>query len=277
MKSSDSLKLLVINFKKHFMKHFIIIFIAVLWSLSAQAQIDKSGQQFLDSLGIKYDVNDPDALLKAEQALKDLFLSRYDSAMKVASDEVIDPYQTQRLAGEILNEFGEGDDTTSTTFEYMQDLPFLLINLDHPDPRFLTEYGFELPSNLNLLFITGNSKAIPIDLVALFTKLNSRNISELYLIRDKEGISEIPKEIGNLKNLKILGLYGNNLSQLPASIGDLTQLEELYVDVNPIHQLPASINALKNLKILGIANTLISAEEQAHIQNQLPNCKILLK
>ncbi len=258
------------------MKTLITIVFALLLTTSAFAQIDKEGQHFLDSLGIKYDPTDPDALMKAEKELRDMFAVQFDSAMRVAGNEVSDPYNTGKLEEEILAELDEGD-TTSIDFEFMQLLPVLAINLDHPDPRFLTKNGFELPTNIDLLFITGNGKAIPVDLNALFTMLSSRNINQLFLIRDKEGISEIPNEIGSLKNLRTLALFGNNISKLPVSIGDLTQLEELYIDANPIHELPETIGALKKLKKLGIANTQISTQEQARIQKLLPNCQILLK
>jgi len=152
-----------------------------------------------------------------------------------------------------------------------------LINLDHPDPRFLNENGFDLPVNLNVLYIMGNGKAIPVDLNSLISRLSSGKISELYIITDKEGISQIPDEIGSLKNLRILGLYGNKIAQLPASIGELTQLEVLYIDGNPINKLPETISKLKKLKMIGIAGTQISDEEQIRIQKQLPNCKILVK
>jgi hypothetical protein len=259
------------------MRKLIIILFALLFTSSAFAQLelDEAGKQLLDSLKIKYDPNDPDATLKLEQQLKELFLAKYDSAMKVAGNTVIDPNNTEVLKAEILKEFGEGEDTISTDFEFMQEMPILKINLDHPDRRYLTENGFELPANLDVLFVTGNGKAMPVDLNSLITRLSSGNISELYMIFDSEGISEIPNEIGNLKNLRTLGLYGNRISQLPASIGELTQLEAFYIDGNPIKELPKSIGGLKNLKALGIAGTQISTEEQARIQKQLPNCKIL--
>ena len=258
------------------MRHLIGFVLALLLTFPAFSQIDKAGKQFLDSLGIKFDPSDPDALMKAEKQLRDIYTSQFDSAMRVAGNEVSDPYNTEKLKEEILAELDEGD-TTSTDFEFMQLLPVLAINLDHPDPRFLSKDGFELPTNIDLLFITGNGKAIPVDLNALFTMLSSRNINQLFLIRDKEGISEIPNEIGSLKNLRTLALFGNNISKLPASIGDLTQLEELYIDVNPIGYLPETIGALKKLKKLGIAKTQITAQEQARIQKLLPNCQILLK
>lgn len=258
------------------MKHFLIGIFALLLSSASYAQLDEKGKQFLDSLGIKFDPNDPDAERKIGQQIKDKFLAKYDSAIKVAENTVIDPENTKKLLADILDEFGD-EDSTSTSFEFMQVMPVLEINLDHPDPRFLTADGFDLPNNLEMLIISGNGKAIPVDLNSLFTKLSSRYIRELYITKDKEGISEIPDNIGELKDLKKLGLYGNNIAQLPASIGQLTQLEVLYIDGNPIHQLPETISGLKELKVLGIAKTQISAEEQARLQKQLPNCKILLQ
>lgn len=259
------------------MKKLYLVFLVLFLSTTVFAQIDKSSKQLLDSLGIKFDPNDPDAELKLEQQLKEKFLAKYDSAMKVAGNTVIDPFNTQGLLNDIANDINEGIDTTSTTYEFMQELPVLEIFLDHPDRRFVTENGFDLPANLHSLFITGNGKSIPIDLSSLIEKLSSSTVTELYLTRDNEGISEIPTEIGTLKNLRVLALYGNNLSQLPPSIGELSQLEVLYIDANPIKEISGNIGGLKNLRTLGIAKTQISATEQANIQKLLPNCQILLK
>lgn len=260
------------------MRKLITILLALLLTGSAFAQLelDKAGMQLLDSLKIKYDPNDPDATLKLEQQLKDKFIAKYDSVMKVAGNEVMDPNNTEGLLAEIRDELNAGD-TTSTDLEFMQEMPLLKINLDHPDPRFLNENGFQLPDNLDVLFMTGNGKAIPADLNSLITKLSSGKISELFMIFDLGGISVIPDEIGSLKNLRTLGLYGNKIAQLPASICELAHLEVLYIDGNPIKELPDSIGDLKNLKILGIAGTQISSGEQARIQKQLPNCKILVQ
>jgi hypothetical protein len=256
------------------MKNLITMIFALLLSLPTFAQLDKASKQFLDSLGIKYDPTDPDAESKIEKAIRDKIAAKFDSATKAASNEVIDPENTELLLAEIADE-SKDEDTTYTSFEYMQESPLLNINLDHPDPRFLTNNGFELPVNLEVLFIRGNGKAIPVDLNALISKLSPERLSELYLICDLEGISEIPEDIGSLSNLRILALYGNKISKLPASIGKLTQLEALYIDGNPILELPETINGLKNLKKLGISGTQISVERKARLQKQLPNCKIL--
>jgi Leucine-rich repeat (LRR) protein len=259
------------------MKHILPIALILLCTATAYAQIDEGGKQLLDSLGIKYDLNDPDAEEKIGKALKEFFTAKMDSAMKVVSNEVVDPYNTGKLAEEILNDFTEGDDTTSTSYEFMQVMPFLLLNLDRPDRRFITDSGFDLPNKLDVLILRGNGSGTPVDFNSLMSELSDGNISELYITNDKGGVSRIPEDIGGLKNLKKLGLFGNNISQLPASIAELSQLEELYIDANPIAELPKSIGELKGLKILGIAQTKINASEKERIQKALPNCKILLQ
>lgn len=48
----------------------------------------------------------------------------------------------------------------------------------------------------------------------------------------------LPETIGNLTQLKTLGLYGSGLHQLPASISNLTALDSLDVRENPLTNLP---------------------------------------
>jgi Leucine-rich repeat (LRR) protein len=177
----------------------------------------------------------------------------------------------------MLRELNEGNDTLSTSFEFMQTTPLLIINLDNPDPRFYNSEGLKLPSNLETLIIRGGSSGTKIDLEALFGKLNPETLSELYITNNKLGISVIPDGIGNFKNLSKLGLFGNHIEQLPASIGNLTELELLYIDANPIAKFPTTIGKLKNLKTLGIAKTEINETEKQLVQNLLPNCNILVK
>ncbi|MEI8048419.1 MAG: hypothetical protein WCI92_13625 [Bacteroidota bacterium] len=260
------------------MKQFSILMLLFLLTISAfSQQIDAETQHVLDSLGIKYDPNDPEGELKLEKALREKFTNAFDSATKVASNTVTDPFNTEGLAGNMLMELNEGNDTLSTSFEFMQTVPLLIINLDKPDPRFYNSEGFQLPSNLETLIIRGNASGIPINLNSLFGKLNPETLTELYITNDRLGISDLPDAIGELKNLKKLGLYGNHISQLPASIGNLAELELLYIDINPISELPGTIGKLKNLKTLGIAKTEISESEKQRIQKMLPNCNILVK
>jgi len=77
-----------------------------------------------------------------------------------------------------------------------------------------------------------------------------KGISELNLFTS--GIRELPEEIGELTELKILILRGNYLSTLPKSIGKLRKLEELNLINNNISHLPDEITKLHNLKKLDL-------------------------
>ncbi|KAI9921463.1 hypothetical protein PsorP6_000305 [Peronosclerospora sorghi] len=60
----------------------------------------------------------------------------------------------------------------------------------------------------------------------------------------------LPEPIGQLVNLKELGLEGNQLTQLPDSFGKLIQLEVLRIESNQLRTLPSTIGCLHNLKTL---------------------------
>lgn len=79
---------------------------------------------------------------------------------------------------------------------------------------------------------------IPIDIV----RLNLANC----------GITEIPAEIGQLKNIETLNLSTNNLTKIPAEIGKLDSLVILDLSNNALTELPPEIGQLKNLKLLDV-------------------------
>lgn len=68
----------------------------------------------------------------------------------------------------------------------------------------------------------------------------------------KKGLTEIPEEVFDMKDLKVLRLYGNHLDSIPERIGELANLERLYLGKNDIVYLPNSIGRLKKLEILSI-------------------------
>lgn len=92
------------------------------------------------------------------------------------------------------------------------------------------------------------------DLLVIFNEVMREGRTELDLIG--QGISELPPEIGRLKNLKTLNLgirygkektYKNQLYELPAEIGQLTNLQRLDFSGNRLVSLPESIGKLINL------------------------------
>jgi Leucine-rich repeat (LRR) protein len=48
------------------------------------------------------------------------------------------------------------------------------------------------------------------------------------------GLNEIPREVGNMKNLRELELANNRLTTLPGSLSQLKKLEEIEIKGNPI-------------------------------------------
>ena len=110
-------------------------------------------------------------------------------------------------------------------------------------------------------------------------------------------ISEIPPEIGNLKELVSLSLPVNAISSLPKEIGrlqylksvdlsdnlilvdidilcDISSLEDLSLCGCNISKLPDRIGNLKHLKSLCLVGTQVGKAELKRIKQLLPNCRI---
>ena len=67
-------------------------------------------------------------------------------------------------------------------------------------------------------------------------------------------LDSIPKELCNVKTLKILDVSSTSISRLPSEIGQLTALEELDVHSTSITTLPDSLCNLSNLKVLDLSH-----------------------
>ncbi|KAI8922756.1 hypothetical protein BC831DRAFT_376472, partial [Entophlyctis helioformis] len=72
-------------------------------------------------------------------------------------------------------------------------------------------------------------------------------------------LTEIPAEIGYLKNLTSLSVGNNRLTSLPDTIGLLTKLVELKANDNLLTSIPVTIAALTKLTTLSLEQNQISS------------------
>jgi len=74
---------------------------------------------------------------------------------------------------------------------------------------------------------------------------NLINLKSLYL--NSNQLTKIPKEIGNLINLKELSLSNNKLTEIPKEIGNLTNLEALWLYKNQLTKIPKEVGVIKGI------------------------------
>lgn len=101
-----------------------------------------------------------------------------------------------------------------------------------------------------------------------------------YLVLDTNEFTDIPKEIGNLKNLIQLTLGYTRLRELPKEIGNLKNLIRLSIQNADLRELPEEIINLTNLKLFEIFdNKNISYTQQQDLwieELEKNNCTVNL-
>ena len=92
-------------------------------------------------------------------------------------------------------------------------------------------------------------------------------------------ISELPNDIGTLKNLKVLKVSSNRLTRLPESIIKLTCLEDLDLSINKELDIVRELDKLKQLpklKVLKIVDTKVRTQDLQLIKASLkPGTRII--
>ena len=96
-------------------------------------------------------------------------------------------------------------------------------------------------------------------LVGLPTSIQKLNrLSQLYL--EGNNLTELPAEIGDLKELWELRVSNNQLVCLPTSIQKLNRLVWLHLDGNNLTELPAEIGDLKELRKLYVGGNPLTID-----------------
>ncbi len=106
------------------------------------------------------------------------------------------------------------------------------------------------PDKVFRLNLSNQNVLMPSDAWSKFVNLE-------FLSFKNDHLKDIPKEIGLLKNLKVLDLSGNDFTTLPPTFSSLVNLEELFLNDEINFSLSANIEVislLPRLKILHLEN-----------------------
>lgn len=90
-----------------------------------------------------------------------------------------------------------------------------------------------------------------------------------------QSLQEIPGEVFNQTQLRILLLSSNQLNNLPAEISTLSNLQTLDLRGNRMFALPAEIERLKNLKRILLPGQVHPADTQT-LRSRMPWCKVIV-
>jgi len=107
---------------------------------------------------------------------------------------------------------------------------------------------------LDTTFIKGKADAKLAKLPESICQLKKLKTLSLY----RNDLTTLPSCIKNLANLELLNLNLNNLVSLPNEIGYLTKLKEIALEDNDLTTLPAGFGKLVNLKELSLIGNKIS-------------------
>jgi hypothetical protein len=178
------------------------------------------------------------------------------------------------LREEIVQEYKDDDDPKIKCREWLQSMPYLLINMSEPQVQVVIDQ-MAVFQGIKTLVVTCNTKGTPVDLEEILRNAAGYPLEELYIINFGNSVSNLPSAIGNFQKLNMLSVYNNNLATLPASLTKLTNLSVLYADLNPIQSIKPVVSSLSGLKNLGVVKTGISETEITQLQQILPKCTIL--
>jgi Leucine-rich repeat (LRR) protein len=101
------------------------------------------------------------------------------------------------------------------------------------------------------------------------TKADYEKVTHLYLDRNK--LTEVPKELAKLTQLKELDLGGNQLTEVPKGLEKLTQLRYLELSANQLTEVPKVLEKLTQLKELNLYSNGLASVKGLEKLTQLKN------
>jgi len=112
-----------------------------------------------------------------------------------------------------------------------------------------------------LIIDNGNGCVMNVTIPASIGELKNLKILRLYgAIDPRDGnrpapaskIKKLPNTMANLANLEELDLGRNGIKYVPPEVVSLKKLKKLSLDFNEIHEIPSFVGNLENLKLLSI-------------------------
>ncbi|KAJ4165756.1 hypothetical protein LMH87_007376 [Akanthomyces muscarius] len=91
-------------------------------------------------------------------------------------------------------------------------------------------------------------------------------LGELYIASNK--LSRLPKQIGDLRQLKHLDVSYNQLTEIPPELGMCTFLKQLLLFNNNIQELPYELGSLHMLDVLGIEGNPLESSVKSEIMEK---------
>lgn len=291
------------------MKQFIFVFFIIMLCTALFAQKGLTPQQIKNKMTqIREDTDwsDPVASKKANEEIKtlskQLMMSRVNNNPLNQTDSVHTQIQKENIESisgqwnqimesakngknadillgkpireKIVEEYKNDESPNIKNQEYLDEMDLLVIDMSLKTVQ-RTIDQMERFKSIKTLIISGGKFGTSVDLIDLFKRAKKYPLEELYIINFRLFVSEIPKQIKQFKNLKLLAVFDNNINSLPTELGSITSLKTLYIDMNPISVLLPTVGKLKHLEKLGVVKTNLGDSEIADLKKILPNCEVL--
>ena len=244
-------------------------------SRKANEQIKKLSKQLMLSRVNKNPANEADSI-RAEvqkqniETISGMWNQMMESAKNGKDAEIL---LGKPIREKIVEEYKNDESPNIKNQEYLDEMDLLVIDMSLKTVQRTIDQMKRFKS-IKTLIITGGKFGSAVNLLDLLTRAKNYPLEELYIINFKLFVTEIPKQIKQFKNLKLLAVFDNNINSLPTELGSLISLKTLYLDMNPISALLPTVGKLKHLEKLGVVKTNIGTSEIAGLKKFLPNCEV---
>jgi Leucine-rich repeat (LRR) protein len=242
----------------------------------ANEQIKKLSKQLMMSKVNKNPTNESDSIhAEVQKENIETISGMWNQIMESAKNgENADILLGKPIREKIVEEYKNDESPNIKNQEYLDEMDLLVIDMSLKTVQ-RTIDQMERFKSIKTLIISSGKFGTAVDLIDLLKRAKNYPLEELYIINFKLFVSEIPKQIKQFKNLKLLAVFDNNINSLPTELGSLTSLKTLYIDMNPISVLLPTVGKLKHLEKLGVVKTNIGDLEIADLKKILPNCEVL--